>query len=349
MDLLRNSPHRRLNPLTVEWVLVSPHRMARPWQGRVEKATTPASRPYDPECYLCPGNARAGGVRNPPYDATFVFDNDFAALQPGAGQEREDAGGRGLIVAEAESGLCRVVCFSPRHDLTLARMSRPEIGRVVDTWADQFAQLAASPDIGYGMIFENRGEIMGCSNPHPHGQIWASRTVPNEPRKELAAQREFRQRHHACLLCDYLQWELRAYERIVCANDAFTALVPFWATWPFETLLVANHHFGGFDALDDRRRSGLADILQRLTIRYDNLFQTPFPCSMGFHPQPTDGQPHPEWHFHAHYYPPLLRSATVKKFMVGYEMLGSPQRDLTPEAAAERLRALSEVHYLEAK
>ena len=349
MDFLKNSPHRRLNPLTGEWVLVSPQRMARPWQGQVEKPVEPASAPYDPACYLCPGNARAGDARNPQYEGTFVFDNDFAALRPGSGEERLDAEGHGLIVAEAEPGVCRVVCFSPRHDLTLARMSPIEIGRVVDTWAEQFAALAARPDIHYVTIFENRGEMMGCSNPHPHGQIWANRTIPNEPRKEQVAQGAYRASHGSCLLCDYVQWEQRAGERIVCRNDVFTALVPFWAVWPFETLLVANHHFGGFDALDAPRRDALAGILRRLTIRYDNLFQTPFPYSMGFHPHPTDEQPHPQWHFHAHFYPPLLRSATVKKFMVGYEMLSGPQRDLTPEAAAERLRGLSETHYLDEK
>jgi UDPglucose--hexose-1-phosphate uridylyltransferase len=337
--------HRRLNPLTREWVLVSPHRMDRPWQGQTERPARPASLAYDPDCYLCPGNKRAHGEANPEYAHTFVFDNDFAALRRDAGDDAIDKGG--LIVARAESGICRVICFSPRHDLTLARMAVPEIERVVQVWAEQTHALGGDENIGHVQIFENRGAMMGASNPHPHCQIWASRSLPNEPAKEFSAQSAYRDAHAACLLCDVLKLELAADERVVCANEHFVALVPFWAIWPFETLLLPRRHFGAMDELSEAETNALADILRALTIRYDNLFEVSFPYSMGFHQSPTDGVPHPEWHFHAHFYPPLLRSATVRKFMVGFEMLGTPQRDITPESAAERLRAMPGLHYLD--
>ena len=344
---LNASPHRRWNPLTRDWVLVSPHRTQRPWQGQVEKSAVAGAPQYDPGCYLCPGNQRAGGVRNPAYTATFVFNNDFAALQPDVPAGRVDDGNRKLLLAESEAGTCKVVCFSPRHDLTLALMSVGEIESVVDVWSEQFRELGSLPGINYVQVFENRGEIMGCSNPHPHGQIWASQTIPNEPRKELESQLAYYSEHRSCLLCDYLKLEQKASKRLVCENDCFVALVPFWAIWPFELLLISKTHARDFMSLDASSRAALADILKRVTTRYDNLFEISFPYSMGFHPAPTDNQPHPEWHFHAHFYPPLLRSATVRKFMVGYEMLASPQRDITPELAAERLREVGEVHYAE--
>lgn len=343
---LFDQPHRRWNPLTREWVLVSPQRTQRPWQGQVENTSSAPALRHDPECYLCPGNTRTGGQRNPDYHSTYVFSNDFPALLPEGSPEPEprDLGQHGLMVAEPTTGICRVVCFSPRHDLTLSRMRAEDIASVVELWAEQYRELGARPEIQHVQIFENRGEMMGCSNPHPHGQIWASGAIPNEPAKELQGQSAYQRRNGSCLLCDYLAEERGDGRRIVCENDSFVAIVPFWAVWPFETLLVSKSHVRDLTALGHEQRVALADILKRLTTRYDNLFQSPFPYSMGFHQAPTDGLPHAEWHLHAHFYPPLLRSATIKKFMVGYEMLAEPQRDLTPELAAERLRALSEVY-----
>ncbi len=338
-----NSPHRRFNPLTREWVLVSPHRAQRPWLGQVEKMPAENLPAYDPACYLCPGNERAGGVKNSDYTSTFVFDNDFAALFPNPHTPIPPH--EPLFTAEPTPGLCRVVCFSPRHDLTLPELPLPEVKAVVLTWADQTRDLGERDFVNYVQVFENKGEIMGCSNPHPHSQIWASGHIPNEPAKELAAQSDYLRERATCLLCDYLTVEIKSGDRIVAANEHFTALVPFWAVWPFEILLVANHHTAAITTLIPPEITALADLLRRVTARYDNLFEISFPYSMGFHQAPTDGQPHLECHLHAHFYPPLLRSATVKKFMVGYEMLAMPQRDLTPETAAERLRELSERHY----
>jgi len=332
----KQDPHRRFNPLTREWVLVSPHRTERPWQGEIEKTTTANSPEYDPQCYLCPGNARAGGVRNPDYKSTFVFDNDFAALRPDTSLDRFERGA--LLVAEAEPGVCRVVCFTPKHNLTMANMEIGALRLVVDTWAEQFSQLGARPVLDYVQIFENRGSMMGASNPHPHCQIWANHSIPNEVVKEQASQRAWREERRACLLCDYLRLECSVRERVVDENESFLALVPFWAVWPFEIMLLAKRHTADIVQLTGPERTHLAEILHAVTARYDRLFQTPFPYSFGFHQRPTDGYPHDEWHLHGHFYPPLLRSATVRKFLVGYEMLAGPQRDLTAETAAERLR-----------
>ncbi len=345
MSLLSNASHRRLNQLTGEWVLVSPHRTSRPWQGQVEKDRVTDRPTYDPSCYLCPGNARANGERNPAYRGVFAFDNDFAALTPQASAEEivQD----GLLVAQSEAGRCRVLCFSPRHDLTLSRMTVPEIVPVIDAWREETIGLGELDAINYVQIFENRGAAMGASNPHPHCQIWATHSIPNEAAKESARQGAYLAQNGSCLLCDYLALEQSLGERIVCRNDHFVALVPFWAIWPFETMVLATRHIGSFDDLTGDEIEALADILRRLTIRYDNLFETDFPYSMGFHQRPTDGAPHADWHFHAHFYPPLLRSASVRKFMVGFELLGEPQRDITPETAAARLREVSETHYLD--
>ena len=357
LERLAEEPHRRLDLLTGEWVLVSPHRTKRPWQGKVERLMDVVRPQYDETCYLCPGNQRAGGHENPRYAGTFVFDNDFAALLPHGSSapsspskdtppvERREIRVAGLLSARLEPGVCRVVCFSPRHDLTLADMDAAAVRGVVDVWAEEYARLGARADVGHVQIFENKGELMGCSNPHPHGQIWAQRSVPLHPAREGERQREHLERTGRTLLADYLDVELAEGERVVLANDHFVALVPWWAVWPFEVLVVARRPAAHLGELADEERGGLADVVRRVAVRYDNLFETSFPYSAGLHQAPTDGRPHPEWHLHMHFYPPLLRSATVRKFLVGYEMLGEPQRDITPEAAAARLRALPDVHY----
>jgi len=338
MENFFEKPHRRLNLLTGEYVLVSPHRTKRPWLGMVEPAPGESRPPYDPGCYLCPGNERAGGARNPEYQGTFLFDNDYAALLPDAAPGNHC--GKELLRAEPERGMCRVLCYSPRHDLTLGNMEPDAIRKVVDAWTEQYSELAALPWIRHVQIFENSGAMMGASNPHPHGQIWANERIPNEPAKETKYQTLHLEERKSCLLCDYSTLESTRQERIVCQNDSFVVLVPFWAVWPYETMLLARSHRGALPDLEEKERDDLAEILPRLIRAYDRVFDAPFPYSMGFHQRPTDGQDHPEWHFHAHFYPPLLRSTTVRKFMVGYELLSQPQRDITPESAAERLRYL---------
>jgi UDPglucose--hexose-1-phosphate uridylyltransferase len=338
-------PHRRYNPLLDEWVLVSPHRLERPWQGQVE-APEPSMLPeYDPACYLCPGNLRANGDRNPPYDSTFAFDNDFPALIPGSpgGCATPDD----LLIAEPQSGVCRVVCFSPRHDLTLARMDTAGILSVVEAWVDEVERLSRLGTVRYVQVFENKGAAMGCSNPHPHGQIWASAGVPHVPARKLAMQERYQARHGRDLLGDYLARESSIGERVVCRNDAWAAVVPFWAAWPFETMVIPVRMIDDLRDLSGDERHALADILRQLTARYDNLFRCSFPYSMGWHGRPVDGLAYPGCRLHAVFFPPLLRSATVRKFLVGYELTAEPQRDLTAESAAARLRAQSDVHYLD--
>jgi UDPglucose--hexose-1-phosphate uridylyltransferase len=338
-------PHRRFNPLLNEWVLVSPHRAKRPWQGQIEKTPIEFLPPYDPTCYLCPGNDRAGGKKNPVYTSTFVFDNDFPALLPPIKGTCESNENMPLMAVEQVSGICRVVCFSPRHDLSLPELSQEEVLQVIETWAEQTRELSENKLIKYVQVFENKGAMMGCSNPHPHSQIWATSYLPNEPSKEIAALTKYRARTGSCMLCDYLKNEHESKERLVADNDYFTALVPFWAVWPFEVFVISHRHVGSLVDLKSMERLALADILRRVTTRYDNLFEISFPYSMGLHQTPSDGSNHADCHFHAHFYPPLLRSATVRKFMVGFEMLAMPQRDLTPETAAERLRSLSEIYF----
>ncbi|MBI5670626.1 MAG: UDP-glucose--hexose-1-phosphate uridylyltransferase [Chloroflexi bacterium] len=336
-------PHRRLNPLTGEYVLVSPHRTKRPWQGRQERPAQEDRPPYDPTCYLCPGNTRANGEQNPNYTGTFVFTNDYAALLPDVPDSPPPD--NPLLVAQAARGTARVLCFSPRHDLTLPLMPLEDIRRVVDLWAGQITELGAS--YRWVQVFENKTEMMGASNPHPHGQIWASDFLPNQIRLEDRHQRAYYETHGSPLLLDYARLEIERGERVVVANELWMAVVPFWAVWPFETLLLPRLPVLRLPDLDNAGRDSLADILKRLITRYDNLFEVPFPYSMGWHAAPNDGSDYRHWQLHAHFYPPLLRSATVRKWMVGYEMLAEAQRDITPEQAAERLQAQSETHYRE--
>ncbi len=322
-------------------MLVSPHRTQRPWQGRIETETPPMRPSYDPTCYLCPGNRRANGERNPHYSGVFVFENDFSALIENVPDHPLSP--HLLARQETVRGVCRVLCFSPRHDLTLALMSVDEILRVVGLWADQSEELGRL--YPWVQIFENRGEIMGCSNAHPHGQLWAGSSLPNEPAKEDEHQSCYWNEHKSVLLLDYLEWECEERARVIVENTKWVALVPFWAVWPFESILIPRRHVQQLAELDSDERHALAEIMKRLLTRYDNLFECSFPYTMGWHGAPNALGDSLHWQLHAHFYPPLLRSATVKKFMVGYEMLAEPQRDITPEAAAERLQSLPELHY----
>jgi UDPglucose--hexose-1-phosphate uridylyltransferase len=334
-------PHRRFNPLRGEWILVSPHRTKRPWQGQVERVPSEQRPAYDPQCYLCPGNKRAGAATNPQYEHTFVFTNDFSALLPDT--PVSEVAAEPLFRVEPVRGECRVICFAPRHDLTLAQMSVPEIRRVVDVWGEQVVELGARHQ--WVQLFENKGAAMGCSNPHPHGQVWAGSFLPNEVAAEDRQQRAYFETYDSPLLRDIIDREVNDASRVVVQNDHWAAVVPFWAVWPFEILLAPRRQVLRLPDLLDAERQALADILRRLLVRYDNLFEVSFPYSMGWHGAPTAEGDFAHWQLHAHFFPPLLRSATVRKFMVGYEMLAEAQRDLTPEQAADRLRKLSEDHY----
>jgi UDPglucose--hexose-1-phosphate uridylyltransferase len=335
--------HIRQNPLTGDWIMVSPHRTKRPWQGKTEDIVKDSRPQYDPTCYLCAGNPRMNGEINPNYSDTYVFQNDFAALQSDVPKGEIKKGG--LLKAESIKGECRVICFSPKHDLTLAEMETPDIRKVVDTWVSEFEDFRTQKGIKYVQIFENKGEIMGCSNPHPHGQIWASSNIPVEILKETEKQKDYFFDNKKTLLEDYWRLEVSENQRIVVENDNFLVIVPFWATWPFETMLIPKRPMAYISEMTEIEKDDLADIMRRLTTRYDNLFNTSFPYSAGIHQAPINTEHIESWHWHIHFYPPLLRSATVKKFMVGYELLANPQRDITPERAAEQLRSLSEVHF----
>ncbi|NVJ46964.1 MAG: UDP-glucose--hexose-1-phosphate uridylyltransferase [Cytophagia bacterium] len=342
MNELQDFPHRRLNQLTGEWVLVSPHRAKRPWQGKKEDLPQDNRPSYDPNCYLCPGNERAGGSVNEDYQSTYVFTNDFGALLP---EEHELTHTNSLFQAESVQGICRVICFSPDHRLTLPQMNLSHIEEVIGLWQKEYETLGSKDFVNYVQIFENKGETMGCSNPHPHGQIWATSVIPDEPKKEQEQQSDYYIKNGRTLLQEYMEAELELGERIVIENECFTALVPFWAIWPYETMIIPKRPVSNILELSSKEVSSYAMILKGLTCKYDNLFQTSFPYSAGIHQAPTDGKDHPEWHMHMHFYPPLLRSATVKKFMVGFEMLANPQRDITAEYSAQVLRDLPEEHY----
>nr|WP_299346326.1 UDP-glucose--hexose-1-phosphate uridylyltransferase [Allomuricauda sp.] len=339
---LNEHPHRRFNILTGEWVLVSPHRTKRPWQGKQEKTAVENRPEYDENCYLCPGNTRANGEVNPQYTSTYSFTNDFSALLPNTPSTEIN---EGLFRARGETGICKVICFSPDHSLTLSQMEVTGIEEVISIWQKEYHELGAMENINYVQIFENKGALMGCSNPHPHGQIWAQVSIPQEVQKKCDFQLAYWQENQRSLLKDYLGQEMEARERIVIENDHFLALVPFWAVWPYEVMIAPKRHLQYIGQVSDEEKSSFAQIIKEVTTKYDNLFKTSFPYSMGIHQSPTDGQPHEEWHFHMSFYPPLLRSATVKKFMVGYEMFANPQRDITAEQAANTLRNLSHKHY----
>jgi len=342
MNKLNEYSHRRYNPLTDEWVLVSPHRTKRPWQGQQESLNEEKRPDYDPDCYLCPGNTRAGGKVNPNYTGTFSFQNDFAAIQE---EIEEFTIEEGLLKARSERGICKVICFSPRHDLTLPQMELEDIASVVKLWKEEYEELGSRSFINHVQIFENKGAVMGCSNPHPHGQVWAQESIPVEPAKKTVQQSNYFEKTGRTLLTDYIKQELEAKKRLLFENEDMVVLVPYWAVWPYEAMILPKRAASTILSLSEKEEKSFAEALKWLTVRYDNLFRTSFPYSSGIHQAPTDGEAYPEWHWHMSFYPPLLRSATVKKFMVGYELFANPQRDITPEQAAEKLRMLSSVHY----
>jgi UDPglucose--hexose-1-phosphate uridylyltransferase len=329
--------HKRFNILTGEWVLVSPHRAKRPWQGQNEEISNEKHPTHDPNCYLCAGNTRVNGEENPKYDDVFVFINDFPALQT---TSPKFAVNEGLFKAESEQGICKVVCFSPDHSKSLADMSVENINKVVKAWQNQYTELGSNNMVNYVQIFENKGAVMGCSNPHPHGQIWSQSTLPNEVDKKDQRLKAYFSKNNSNLLGDYLKQELQENERIIYQNDAFVVLTPFWAVWPFETMIVPKKQCENITMISQQDSLNFADAISKTTKAYDKLFNCSFPYSSGIHQSPTNGEINDHWRWHMSFYPPLLRSATVKKFMVGYEMFGSPQRDITPEQAAKRLRDL---------
>ena len=334
---LQNYSHKRYNILTGEWVLVSPHRAKRPWQGQNEEISAEKRPSYDENCYLCPTNTRINGEINPDYKDVFIFTNDFAALQKDSPAfEVND----GLLIARSETGICKVICFSPDHSKSLAEMEVEEITKVVNTWQKEYAELGKNEMINYVQIFENKGAVMGCSNPHPHGQIWSQSSLPNEVYKKDIHQKLYYNKKKRSLLGDYVLQELEAKERVIYENNDFVALTPFWAVWPFEVMIVPKKAKKNIIELSYVEVKNYAEIISVITKAYDKLFNISFPYSSGIHQAPTNGAENEHWHFHMSFYPPLLRSATVKKFMVGYEMFGSPQRDITAEIAAKRLRDL---------
>ena len=341
--VLTDHPHRRYNPLLDEWILVSPQRAKRPWQGQNEVISDEKKPEYDETCYLCPGNERINGGTNHKYESCYVFDNDFPALlkdEVSFDLQQED-----LFKINPERGINRVICFSPKHNVTLAEMQITEIENVIKVWKEQYLELSAIDYINHVQIFENKGSVMGCSNPHPHGQIWAQSSLPTQVKKTQDNLLKYYQKTGKSLLKDYVDNELQKKERIIAENEHFVLLVPFWATWPYETMIISKRHFSNIAEITEEEIKSYAEMIHIITVKYDNLFKTSFPYSAGIHQAPTDGLPHGEWHFHMHFYPPLLRSATVKKFMVGYELLAEAQRDLTAEQSAELLKHLPKKHY----
>ena len=338
-------PHKRYNPLTGEWVKVSPHRTKRPWNGQREESSRNILPVFDEGCYLCPGNERAGGVKNPDYKGVYVFNNDFAALLPDTETIEENE--NDFIKGKTEKGLCRVICYTDKHNITMAQMQTADIINIINIWKKEYLYLAEKDFINHVQIFENKGAVMGCSNPHPHGQIWAEEYIPNLPAAEITNQKNYFDKHKSPLLCDYAEYESRKEERIIYKNSSFIAVVPYWAVWPFETMILPLRHITSIDQLTENETEDFADIFKKTTVKYDNLFKTSFPYSMGIHQNPVDGKDYHYTQMHVHFAPPLLRSATVKKFMVGYELMAMPQRDITAEKSAEVLRSLPEVHYLE--
>ena len=332
---LQINSHRRYNILTGEWVLVSPHRNRRPWQGKEDKVAIRQRESYDAECYLCPGNIRSTGAANPLYKDTYVFINDFSALKTNEPQFKINDG---LLKAESESGICKVICFSPDHSKSLSEMPVADIEKVVSVWQQEYLDLSKLENINHVQIFENKGSIMGCSNPHPHGQIWAQSTVPNEILKKDAKQKQYFTNKNSSLLEDYIKQESELNERIIFENQEFVVLVPFWAVWPFETMILPRKSEAHIGMMTTSRKSDFASAIKKLTAAYDKLFNCSFPYSSGIHQAPANNENHQHWHWHMSFYPPLLRSSTVKKFMVGYEMFAMPQRDITPEFAAKQLR-----------
>ena len=334
---LQDFSHKRFNILTGEWVLVSPHRSKRPWQGQNEAISNVQRPSYDPNCYLCAGNTRINGEENPKYKDVYVFTNDFAALQTTSPKFSIN---EGLFKAESEQGICKVVCFSPDHSKSLADMTIEDINKIVHTWQKEYTKLGSNDMINYVQIFENKGAVMGCSNPHPHGQIWGESSLPNEAYKKDKQQRAYFNKNKSSLLGDYLKQELETNERMIYQNDDFVVLTPFWALWPFETMIIPKQQHANITNISEYESLGFADAISKITKVYDKLFECSFPYSSGIHQSPTNGETNVHWHWHMSFYPPLLRSATVKKFMVGYEMFGSPQRDITAEQAAYRLKSL---------
>ena len=343
--IFKHSSHRRKNILTGEWVLVSPHRTKRPWQGMQEQGKELKTLEYDSNCYLCPGNTRANNEINPDYKNTYSFINDFSAILDVKIENFKD----NLLEAHTESGICKVLCYSPNHSLTMPQMDESEIVSIIKLWQKEYKDLGSIENINNIQIFENKGESMGCSNPHPHGQIWAQKSIPTEILKKQNNFKKFYENNNQSMLLAYIKKELELKERIIYENESFVALVPFWAVWPYESMVITKNHRKSILELNEKEVTDYANILKILTTKYDNLFQTSFPYSTGIHQAPTNNEQNKEWHMHMSFYPPLLRSSNIKKFMVGYEMFGEPQRDITPEQAAESLRNCSKTHFSKVK